>query len=462
MTDAGEHDSPLRVAIIGAGPSGLYAAEALTKQKETAVYVDVFDRLPTPYGLVRYGVAPDHQKIKSVTTALQRILEHPHVRFLGHVEFGRDLTRDDLMCCYDAVVYAVGAASDRSLGIPGENLPGSRSATEFVAWYNGHPDSDVAAWTLSSTGVAVVGVGNVAIDVTRVLAKTVDELRDTDIADHALDALAHSAVSDIYILGRRGPAQAKFTTKELKELGALADADVIVKPEEIALTPEQEGAISDPIVRRNVEVLRGFAARSSTGKARRIHLRFLVSPVEIVGESEVEGVRLERNRLDEKGQAVGTGVFETLPVQLVLRSVGYKGRPLQGVPFDTGTGTIPNEDGRVIRDGEVAPGEYTTGWIKRGPSGIIGTNKACAFETMAHLLGDLALLPRTIPQGDITTVLDERKVDYVVLADWLELDRHEQEQGKASGRVRVKVVSRTLMLQLARAREQAAEAEVMA
>ncbi len=462
MIDAGEHGRPLRVAIIGAGPSGLYAAEALTKQKDVAVRVDVFDRLPTPYGLVRYGVAPDHQKIKSVTAALQRILEHPHVRFLGHVEFGRDLTRDDLMCCYDAVVYAVGAASDRNLGVPGENLPGSRSATEFVAWYNGHPDSDVTAWTLSSTGVAVVGAGNVAIDVTRVLAKTVDELRDTDIADHALDVLAHSAVSDIYMLGRRGPAQAKFTTKELKELGALADADVIVRSEEIVLTPEDEAAVTDPIVRRNVEVLRGFAARSLTGKARRIHLRFLVSPVEIVGESEVEGVRLEHNRLDEKGHAVGTGEFETLPVQLVLRSVGYKGRPLEGVPFDARTGTIPNEDGRVIRDGHAVPGEYTTGWIKRGPSGIIGTNKACAVETMAHLLSDLTMLPRAAGQNDITALLDERKVDYVVLADWLELDRHEQEQGKAAGRVRVKVVSRTLMLQLARARARAADANARA
>jgi len=450
--DSNESSRPIRIAIIGSGPSGLYAAEALTKQRDAPVSVDVFDRLPTPYGLVRYGVAPDHQKIKSVTTALQRILEHPNVRFLGHVEYGRDLTRDDLARYYDAVIYAVGAAADRALGIPGEDLPGSLSATEFVAWYNGHPDSEASALTLTASGVAVVGAGNVAIDVARVLAKSVDELAATDIADYALDTLAHSPVTDIYMLARRGPAQAKYTTKELKELGELAAADIVVRPEEVELTPEEDAAVTENVVRRNIVVLRGFARKPLEGKPRRIHMRFLVSPVEITGQGRVEDLRIERNRLDERGQAAGTGVCETLPVQMVLRSVGYKGRPLAGVPFDARTGVIPNESGRVLRDSAVARGEYVTGWIKRGPSGIIGTNKVCAVETIKQLLHDAPDLPRAT-QGDsaaVTALLDERGVAYVTLEHWLALDRHEQELGKARGRVRVKVLSRATMLELAR------------
>lgn len=452
MNVADTSTRPIRVAIIGSGPSGLYAAEALTRQRDVPVSVDVFDRLPTPYGLVRYGVAPDHQKIKTVTAALQRILEHPSVRFLGNVEYGRDLTQADLQRYYDAVIYAVGAASDRTLNIPGEQLPGSLSATEFVAWYNGHPDSMLQPRVQSTRGVAVIGVGNVAIDVTRILAKTVDELSATDIVGDALRTLADSQVTDIHLLGRRGPAQAKFTTKELKELGELAEADVLVRPDELALSAEEYAAITDSTVRRNIDVLRGFAQRPPGQRPRRIHMRFLVSPVEILGADAVEGIRIERNRLDAQGRAIGTGVFETLPVQMVLRSVGYKGQPLNDVPFDRQAGTIPNVDGRIVRDGTPIPGAYAAGWIKRGPSGIIGTNKACAVETVAQLLHDLPELPRARdPEPEaVTALLERRNVDVVTLAHWLALDRHELEMGRTHGRVRVKVVAKETMLQLAR------------
>ena len=449
-------DRPLRVAVIGSGPSGVYAAEALIKQNDTPVSVDVIDRLPTPYGLVRYGVAPDHQKIKSVTTLFQRVLEDPRVRFLGNVEFGRDLTRDDVRTHYDAVVYAVGASADRALGIPGEHLEGSLSATEFVAWYNGHPDHHARDMVLTARGVAVVGVGNVAVDVTRILAKTTEELRTSDIADHALDALSRSHVTDVYVLGRRGPAQAKFTTKELRELGELADADIVVKAEEIALTPEEEAAITDNTVRKNVEVLREFAARPLSGKNRRVHLRFLVSPTEVLGSERVEGLRVERNALDENQNAVGTGEFETLDVQMILRSVGYKGVPLPGVPFDARKGVIPNEGGRVVENGVVQDREYVAGWIKRGPSGVIGTNKACAVESVKLLLADAAGFegaPQPEPEA-VTDLLRSRGVDFVTLQEWLHIDQHEVTLGKAQGRPRVKVSKPDELLKLVRRHRQ--------
>jgi ferredoxin/flavodoxin---NADP+ reductase len=450
MLPTPEGTSPFRVAIIGSGPAGIYAAEALTTQKDLAVRVDVFDQLCTPYGLVRYGVAPDHQKIKSVVTVLQRILQRPQVRFLGGVEYGRDLTHADVVKYYDAVIYAVGASLDRVLAIPGESLPGSLSATEFVAWYNGHPER--ATWLMPPPppGVAVIGVGNVAVDVARVLAKTVTDLAGTDIASYALDTLAQSQVTDIYVLGRRGPAQARFTTKELKDLGELAAAEIIVRPEEVALSPAEVAAIADTTVRRNVEVLQQFSARPTGGKPRRIHLRFLVSPVEIVGTDRVEGLRIERNRLDEREQAVGTGEYETLPVQMVFRAVGYKGQPVADVPFDARRGIVPNEAGRVFSDGTILPGEYVTGWIKRGPTGVIGTNKTCAVETVSQLLRDAPTLPRA-PQSDpaaVTALLEERGVPYVTFDQWLKLDQYEQELGKAQDRVRVKLYSREAMLRV--------------
>ena len=450
MADQLDANRPLRIAIIGAGPSGIYAAEALIKQTEINVSVDVFDRLPTPYGLVRYGVAPDHQTIKSVTKVMQKVLQDPRVRFLGNVEFGRDLTFADLRRHYDAVIYTVGASSDRHLGIPGEDLPGSLSATEFVAWYNGHPDYQNLDIRLNVQGVAVVGMGNVAVDVTRILAKSAEELRQTDIADHALPVLAQSQVSDIYMLGRRGPAQAKFTTKELRELGELHNADIVVRPEELELDERSAASIAgEPALLKNLEVLREFAARPLTGKPRRVHLRFFVSPVAILGEGRVQKIRLEKNRLDDNLNAVGTGEFEELEVGLVLRSVGYKGVPLPEVPFDQRKGVIPNQGGRVLREGQVAVGEYTAGWIKRGPSGVIGTNKADATETIKLLLQDaphLPLAPEPNPEA-VTRLLQARGVRYVTLEHWLKLDALECALGQAQGRPRVKLTSVEKMLE---------------
>ncbi|MBB6097262.1 ferredoxin--NADP+ reductase [Deinobacterium chartae] len=448
---------PLRIAVIGSGPSGFYAAEALLKQ-EPNVSVDIIDRLVTPYGLVRYGVAPDHQKIKSVTALYQKTMNDPRVRFLGHVEFGRDLRHEDVRRHYDAVVYATGASSDRNLGIPGEQLPGSMSATEFVSWYNGHPDYADREFHLTAQQVAVVGVGNVAVDVTRILTRSVDELRQTDIADHAISALEVSRVTDVYVLGRRGAAQAKFTTKELRELGELEGVDVVVKPEEVELDEASRKSLEgQPALTKNVEILQEFARRPLSGAPRRIHLRFLVSPVEILGETRVEGLRIERNRLVERGgdlAAEGSGEFETLPVGMVLRSVGYKGVALPGVPFDTRRGVIPNDQGRVTQDGQVVPGEYVAGWIKRGPSGVIGTNKACAVDTIKLLLADAPALPRvTDADADplaVDALLRARGVDYVSFDDWLELDRFETEVGSAQGRPRVKVSRREEMLRTAR------------
>ncbi|MCS7058680.1 MAG: FAD-dependent oxidoreductase [Meiothermus sp.] len=443
-------DRPLRVAVIGSGPSGIYATETLIKQGEVPVRVDVFDRLPTPFGLVRYGVAPDHQTIKSVTKVMQKVLQDPKVRFFGNVAFGRDLSYEDLRRHYDAVIYTVGASSDRHLNIPGEDLPGSLSATEFVAWYNGHPDYRGLPMRLDARGVAVVGVGNVAVDVTRILAKSVEELGRTDIADHALPVLAESRVTDIYMLGRRGPAQAKFTTKELRELGELLNADVVVRPEELELDERSAASIADqPSLLKNLEVLREFAARPLSGKPRRVHIRFLVSPVAILGQGRVERIRLERNRLDENLNAVGTGVYEELEVGLVLRSVGYRGVPLPGVPFDERRGIIPNQSGRVLRDGAVAPGEYTAGWIKRGPNGVIGTNKADAAETVKLLLEDVPYLPLAQEPNleAVPRLLRERGVRFVSLEGWLRLDALETQRGQAQGRPRVKLTSVEEMLE---------------
>ncbi|WP_168734702.1 FAD-dependent oxidoreductase [Deinococcus sp. KSM4-11] len=440
-------ERPLRVAVIGSGPSGIFATEALLKS-DLSVEVDVYDRLPTPYGLVRYGVAPDHLTIKSVTRGFEKTLSDPRVRFLGNVEFGRDLTHDDVRAHYDAIVYTVGASSDRRLGIPGEDLKGSMSATEFVAWYNGHPDAATRDLALEATGVAVVGVGNVALDVSRILVKTVAELRESDIAEHALPVLERSAVKDVWVLGRRGAAQAKFTTKELREFGELSDADPVVKPAEVQVDEAAEALITDNTVKKNLEVLRDFAVRTPEGKDRRIHLRFLVSPVEILddGQGNVGGLKVERNALDADGNAVGTGEFEVLPVQLVLRSVGYKGLELPGVPFDARRGVIPNTEGRV--EGRV--GEYTAGWIKRGPSGVIGTNRKDATDTVAHLLRDArdGVLPGAAhpTREAVDAVLASRGVDVYTFHDWQVLDAHELAQGQAHGRPRRKVVHREEML----------------
>lgn len=448
------HPTPLRVAVIGAGPAGFYTAEALLKAREE-VSIDIIDRLPTPFGLVRYGVAPDHQKMKSVTKMYDRTCRDPRVRFLGNVNYGQDISHDELLSHYHAVVYAVGAPADRDLGIPGERLPGSMSATEFVAWYNGHPDYRDAQPPLEAERVAVIGLGNVAVDVTRILAKSVEELSSTDMADHALERLASSEVKDVVMVGRRGPAQGKFTTKELRELGELENADIVVDERELDLDEASMASIEDNrLAQRNLDVLRSFAASSPSGKPRRVHIRFCLSPVEILGEERVTGLKLERNRLvqQENGAiaAVPTGEFETWPVGMVLRSVGYRGNALPGVPFDERRGVIPNERGRVLDSpaGDARAGEYVTGWIKRGPSGVIGTNKADAMETVGTLLEDpvRTLEPTSATRAAVDELLSGRGVQVVDYERWCALDRLEVATGEKQGRPRVKVTNVAEML----------------
>jgi ferredoxin--NADP+ reductase len=437
----------VRVAVIGSGPSGLYTADELSKHD--AVSVDVLDRLPCPYGLLRYGVAPDHLKMKSLEITLRKILERPRVRFLGGVELGSGITVDELRNYYDAVVYATGSSVDRRLSIPGEDLPGSFSATEFVAWYCGHPDAEVNAFTLDAHSVVVVGVGNVAVDVARILAKTAEELSATDMPDHVLKVLNASTVSDIHIVGRRGPAQAKFTTKELRELGDLAGADVVVDPAELVLDQASKEVVeTNKVVRRNLEALQEWSTRPLRGRVRRIHLRFLLSPVVVLGTTQVEAVQCERNTPDGSGGVVGTGEMLTVPAQLLLRSVGYRGAPLPGVPFDERSGVIPHLTGRVQRNGCTATGEYVVGWIKRGPTGVIGTNKGDAKETVEQLLADLGTLPRA-PHREPEAIIDmlaQRGVGVVTWAGWEAIDAAERALGAMAGRARIKIADRAALL----------------
>jgi ferredoxin--NADP+ reductase len=443
----------LRVAVIGSGPAGVYAAAGLVAHGD--VQVDVYDRLPCPFGLVRYGVAPDHVKMKAVSAALQKTLEHDDVRFLGNVELGRDLSVGDLHRHYDAIVLSQGAAVGRDLRIPGEDLPGSLSATDFVAWYSAHPDADcpLPDGALTCRGVAVIGVGNVAIDLARVLAKTADELAATDVPDAVLDVFRDSAVEDIHIIGRRSAAHAKFTTKELRELGELSNADVLVDPADLELDEDGERIIaSQPVRAKNLDVLREWAAREPEDRPRRIHLRFLQRPAEVVGEDAVTGLRLERTNIDATGAAVGTGEITTLDVQLVLRSVGYRGVPVDGLPFDERSGVIPNERGRVLRDGEVSRGEYVAGWIKRGPTGVIGTNKSDAHETVTALLEDADSLPEA-RERDPEAVLDllrDRGAEVVVWDGWSAIDAAELALGPARGGKRVKIADRAALLRTAK------------
>jgi ferredoxin/flavodoxin---NADP+ reductase len=510
----------LRVAVVGSGPAGLYTAEALVKQSAALpvpvrVKVDVLDRLPTPYGLVRYGVAPDHKSIKSVTNYLRRILENPDVRFLGGVHFGTDVTREDLLSAYDAVVYATGAMRDRQLGIPGEDLPGSFAATDFVNWYCGHPDVPSEAFTLEAESVAVIGVGNVAVDVARILARDVSELSGTDIPEPVLDVLRASKVREVHVIGRRGPAHAKFTTKELRELGELGGVAVEVPPAELALDGyDLSGeslslASSDRRVRGNLVAMNEWAASGDvagvpssgvaaagaaagvaaagaadsvavTAGGRRLRVRFWLRPTEILRSpsGSVGGLSLERTRLTAEGKFEGTGEIETLDAQMVLRSVGYQSVPLAGVPFDSRAHVVPNLAGRVIDEsGARRPGEYVAGWLKRGPSGVIGTNKADATETVRALLADLAggpdpslaaTLPRTgllkFPDVDagsdsgsgsdsitdsdeiplpLTGVLGDRGVVPVSYEEWLRIEAAEAELAKSLGRgERVKLAGR--------------------
>lgn len=442
----------LRIAVIGSGPAGIYATEALTRKGEASV--DVIDALPCPYGLVRYGVAPDHPKIRSIIDTLRTVLEHPAVRFLGNVQVGKDLTTEDLSQHYDAVILAMGAAVDRRMGIPGEDLPGSVSATDFVAWYNGHPDAPIDRFTLGARTAVVVGMGNVAVDVARILAKSPDDLRTTDLPDHVLDVLDRSAVRDIFMIGRRGPVQGKFTTKELRELGDIADADVIVDAAELELDEMSERELAtSPAARRNLETLRGWAERPLVGRSRRLHLRFWLRPVEVLGDDQVSGLLVERTRLDEHGNAVGTGKTSQLDADMILRSIGYRGAALPGLPFDATTGVVPNVAGRVLRDGVPVPGWYVAGWIKRGPTGVIGTNRRDAYESVTALLEDApALAPAAIrDQKAVTQLLASRGVLAVTWEGWNAIDVAEADLGRAQGRERARISQREALLQAARA-----------
>jgi ferredoxin--NADP+ reductase len=452
-------ERPVRVAVVGSGPAAFYAAGQLLASEDPAVEVDMIERLPTPWGLVRLGVAPDHPNLKTVSRAFERIAQRRGFRFFGNVEVGKDVTQADIEALYDAVVYAVGAQTDRRLGIPGEDLPGSWAATEFVAWYNGHPDFQDLTFDLSGERAVVVGNGNVALDVARMLALTREELAPTDTADQAIEALLESRIREIVVLGRRGPVQAAWTSTELQEMGELAGADVVVDPAELELDAASEAELEagSNIVQRNFELLRGFAAREPTGKPRVVRLRFRVSPVEFFGEDRVEGVEVARNVLEPDGRgsvrAVSTDERETIPAGIVFRSVGYHGVPLPEVPFDPKTGTIPNAGGRILdSSGAPIPGLYAAGWIKRGPTGVIGTNKKDATETVDLLLEDAHAGRLAAPQSDVTldALLAERGVEAVMYAGWEAIDAIERGRGEPHGRPRIKLCSWDELLAAAR------------
>ena len=439
-------DRPLRVAVVGSGPAGFYAAGALLASDDPAVEVDMIERLPTPWGLVRLGVAPDHPNIKAVSRAFEKIAAQPGFRFFGNVDVGGDVTHEELAERYDAVLYAVGAQTDRQLGIPGEHLPGSWPATAFVAWYNGHPDFQHLEFDLSHERAVVIGNGNVALDVARMLALTPEELAPTDTTDEAIEAINDAGVREILVVGRRGPVQAAWTPVEVGELGELAGADIVVDPAQLELDAASAAELdaAPPTVKRNVGHLRDYAQRSPTGKPRTIRLRFLASPVAILGDEKVEGIELVRNELVD-GRAVATDEAEIVSCVIVFRSVGYRGVELPGVPFDEGGGTIPNEGGRV------RPGLYVAGWIKRGPSGVIGTNKRDATETVELVLEDARAGALPAASGeDLEELLSERGVDHIMYAGWEAIDATERAAGEPSGRPRVKLCTWDELLEAAR------------
>jgi ferredoxin--NADP+ reductase len=453
MTRLGTAERPLRVAIVGSGPSGFYAAEALVKSGRE-VQVDVFESLPCPFGLVRYGVAPDHQKIKSVTKVFDRIAARPNVGFFGNVTIGVDVRVEDLRRFYDAVVFSNGAQSDRRLGIPGEDLAGSYTATEFVAWYNGHPDYVDRRFDLSHETAVVIGQGNVAVDVCRILAKTVDELRETDIAHHALDALAESRVRNIYMVGRRGPVQAKFTQLEIKELGALAACTTLIDPEELELNEYSLADLEDPEnanAQRIFPILQGFGQHRPSPNQRNLHIVFRRSPKEVRGKGHIASIVFERNRLEGppgRVRAIPTGELEELSCGLLFRSVGYRGVAIPGLPFDETSGTVPNAEGRVALGESPLRGLYVAGWIKRGPTGVIGTNKPDSQQTVESLIDDIdSLAPCQTPDSDaVLKFLNARGVQVVTFADWQRIDAIEVERGTAVGKPREKIVDRRDLL----------------
>ena len=463
MSEVGSGSNPLRVAIIGAGPSGFYTVSNFLKHKDLHVEFDMFDRLPTPFGLVRAGVAPDHQKDKSVQRAYDKSAQSANFRFYGNVEYGRDIHLEDLRRHYHQVMFTSGAPFDRNLGIPGEELAGSHSATEFVAWYNGHPDFAEHQFDLNQGSVAVVGVGNVAMDVARILCKTHAELAVTDMADYALDALKNSQVKNVYILGRRGPAQAAFTPPEIKEMGEFEDADVTVPQDEAALDTDSAAALEaggDKNAQKNVTFIKEYASREISGKSRLLTIRFLVSPTELVGEDgRVTGIKLVKNKLvqgdDGSIRPRATDEEEIIPVGLVFRSVGYLGQPLPEIPYDERNGTIRNLAGRVeAEDGSRVSGIYTAGWIKRGPTGVIGTNKTCAQETVRCMVEDLAAGQINMPEdpsvGGAQKLIDARQPESISYPEWLRIDAEETSRGEADGRPRVKFCDIAQMVAIAK------------
>ena len=453
-----------KIAVIGSGPAGFYAAGELFRQQSWEIKVDMFERLPTPFGLVRGGVAPDHQKIKSVQKIYSRIAENENFRFFGNVEFGRDIFQADLLEHYDAVIYSVGSPADRELGIPGEDLSGSHSATEFVAWYNGHPDFCDYKFDLSAKNAFVIGIGNVALDVARILAKTPEELAETDIADYALDALRASQLEDIWLVGRRGPVQAAFSPAELRDFMELAEADVVVEQNVLELDAESQQILETDAsndTKKNIEILKQISLRDVSAKKRRVHFLFLSSPVEISGNDKVEKISLVRNQLlkreDGSLAAQPTEKINEAAAELVFRSIGYHGQPLPDLPFDQKSGTIPNECGQV-KDQEngnkLRNREYVAGWIKRGPSGVIGTNKQDAVETVHRMLetflNEKMEAGKNCANPDIVALLENRKLEYVSFADWKLIDVHETEAGQKQGRPRVKLTSIAEMLSVIR------------
>jgi ferredoxin/flavodoxin---NADP+ reductase len=440
---------PLRVAVIGAGPAGIYAADHLIKADETAT-VDILDKLPTPYGLIRYGVAPDHPRIKEIINALHRVMSNPRIRFIGNIAYGTDLKPEELRRFYDATIIATGAEKDRELAIPGIDLPGSYGAADFASWYNGHPDVS-RDWPLTATKVAVIGAGNVAVDVARILAKTADELLETEIPDNVYQHLKQSPVTDVHVFSRRGPAQVKFTPQELRELDHSPNVDVIVHPEGIEF---DEGSLEmmrqTRHVKMCVDILQNWAVRDPReDRPRRLHLHFLQAPVAVLGDGKVEGLRTETQELTGDGWVRGTGEFTDWEVQAVYRAVGYLSTALPDLPFDTKTGTIPHAAGRILDlDGEHIPGMYVTGWIKRGPVGLIGHTKGDAGETVTSLLADAPALPAaTAPDpAEVIAFFRQRGLTFTTWEGWQRLDAHEISLGEPHSRKRIKVVAREEMV----------------
>jgi len=436
-----------RIAVIGSGPSGAYTAQLLTEESETPVEVDVFDRLPTPFGLVRYGVAPDHPRVKSITTSFAEVFEEtPGLRFLGNVQIGRDVKIDELRAHYDAVVFAHGAPLDRSLGIPGEHLHGVEAVRDFVSWYQGHPDQPANAFALAGARRAVViGLGNVALDAARMLVRETDDLRRTDIPEHIVEAFAASTIDEVVVIGRRGPAFAKFTNKEFIELLEVESTDVIIDPADLELDAEQQAHIdADPAARRLMATFRKAADRGALGRAKSIRFVFDRTPEQFFGDGTVTGIRLVRTS--------DPTVSETLETDLALRSVGYLGKPLDGLPFDKRTGTVPSRDSRVVDGDDLVDGVYVAGWIKRGPNGVVGTNRKCALDTVTSVLEDLAAgESRASSAGVIDALLAERGVGVVDWNAWRAIEAAEIAAGEAVGRERVKLHVYEDMLRVATA-----------